>query len=272
MEKRFDKRFAALAAKHEGGFVPFVTLCDPDFETSIKILHCLRENGADALELGFPFSDPCADGPVIQHADKRALKSGARTKDFFACIRAVRDADPEIPMSILVYANVVYAHGIDNFFKMAADSGLDAVLVPDVPSGMLTTKSGDFAKAAADHGIDTVLIAPPNADDATLQQIAKITTGYTYVLSRFGITGTETAFGKPVKVIKRLKALKAPVPILGFGISTPEHVKQALETGAVGAIAGSGCVKIIEKHLGDVPALLKELGAYVSAMKAATRG
>lgn len=270
MENRFEKRFAELARRNEGGFVPFVTLCDPDKETSKKILDSLVKAGADALELGFPFSDPSADGPVIQLADKRALGSGAKTSDLFDCISYIRQKNPDLPISILVYANIVCAHGLDTFFKMAADSGLDAVLIPDVPVGMLHT-SGDFKQAADRHGVNLVLIAPPNASEQTLEQIAKTTGGYTYVLSRFGITGTDKAFGKPVKVIKRLKELGAPVPILGFGISTPEHVKEALKTGAVGAIAGSACVKIVAAHLDDVPLMLSELEKYVASMKAATR-
>ena len=270
MEKRFEKRFEALAAKHEGGFMPFVTLCDPDYDTSLKILHALIEGGADALELGFPFSDPCADGPVIQKADKRALSSGTVTKDYFSLIAKMRSAYPDLPMSILVYANVVAAHGVNNFFKLAHESGLDAVLIPDIPVNMLKTGE-NFLKCAAENEIDTVLIAPPNADEETLDRIAELSMGYTYVLSRFGITGTENTFGRPVKIIKRLKELGGALPILGFGISTPEHVKAALETGAVGAIAGSACVKIVEKNLNNVPQMLKELKDYVASMKAATR-
>lgn len=270
MEHRFEKRFAELAARNEGGFVPFVTLCDPDYETSLKILRALVDGGADALELGFPFSDPSADGPVIQKADKRALNSGAVTDDFFKLIAAIRAEHPDLPMSILVYANVVLAHGVDNFFQKAQDSGLDAVLIPDIPVGMLHTGE-DFQKCAERHGIDTVLIAPPNASEETLDEIARVSKGYTYVLSRYGITGVENTFGKPVRIINRIKELKGALPILGFGISTPEHVKQALEIGAQGAIAGSACVKIIEKNLGDVPAMLKEIKEYVASMKAATR-
>ena len=129
----------------------------------------------------------------------------------------------------------------------------------------------DFEKGAHDNGVHTVLIAPPNADEATLEEIAKHSKGYTYVLSRFGITGTENTFGKPVKVINRIKELHGATPVLGFGISTPEHVKQALEIGAKGAIAGSACVKIVEKNLNNVPKMLEELEAYVHAMKEATR-
>ncbi|MGN1281512.1 MAG: tryptophan synthase subunit alpha [Succinivibrio sp.] len=270
MSQRFENRFAKLEAKGEGAFFPFVTLCDPDYKTSIDILRALIRGGADALELGFPFSDPCADGPVIQNADKRALKSGATTDDFFAAISQIRQEDPEIPISILVYANVVVARGIDKFFKDASAAGIDGVLIPDIPCNMLHTCE-DFEKCAVENNVNTVLIAPPNADEATLESIAGHSKGYTYILSRFGITGTENTFGKPVKVISRLKELGGATPVLGFGISTPEHVKEALKTGAKGAIAGSACVKIIEKNLNDVPAMLSALEDYVRSMKEATK-
>ncbi len=270
MTQRFENRFAKLKAKNEGAFLPFVTLGDPDYKTSLLILKSLLEGGADCLELGFPFSDPCADGPVIQHADKRALANGATTDDFFSLIKDIRKEDNEIPISILVYANVVVARGVDKFFKDASESGIDAVLIPDIPCNMLNT-SGDFEKCAKKYGVDTVLIAPPNADDKTLETIAKHSKGYTYVLSRFGITGTDNAFGKPVGVINKIKDLDGATPILGFGISTPEHVKEALKTGAIGAIAGSACVKIIEENLNNIPLMTEKLKNYVSSMKEATK-
>ena len=269
MSVRFDNLFAKLNQKNEGAFVPFVTLCDPDFETSYKILETLIKGGADILELGFPFSDPCADGPVIQHADKRALGSGASTDDFFKLIAKVRENHKEIPISILVYANVVVARGTDKFFKDANAAGIDAVLIPDIPTNMLNT-SGDFEACAKAHGVDTVLIAPPNATNAVLDEIAKHSKGYTYVLSRFGITGTENTFGKPINVIKHILENGGASPILGFGISTPEHVKEALSIGAKGAIAGSACVKIVQDNLENVPLMLEKLEAYVHSMKQAT--
>ena len=270
MEKRFENTFKSLSERHEGAFMPFVTLCDPDYDTSLKILKTMVESGANCLELGFPFSDPCADGPTIQYADKRALSSGAVTADFFKLIKELRQLYPSLPMSILVYANVVVAHGIDNFFKYAQDSGLDAVLIPDIPVNMLHTCE-DFVACAQRHEIDTVLIAPPNADEKTLEDIAKYSQGYTYVLSRFGITGVENTFGKPVQVIERIKQLNGAAPVLGFGISTPEHIKQALATGACGAIAGSACVKIIEENLGNVDEMLTKISTYVKDMKSATK-
>ena len=270
MTNRFENRFAKLQAKGEGAFLPFVTLCDPDYKTSLEILKSLLKGGADCLELGFPFSDPCADGPVIQNADKRALNSGATTDDFFSLIKEIRKIDDEVPISILVYANVVVARGINKFFKDAYDAGIDGVLIPDIPSNMLHT-CDDFEKAARDNGVNTVLIAPPNANEETLELIAKHSKGYTYILSRYGITGTDNAFGKPVKIINRINELNGATPVLGFGISTTEHLKESLKTGAKGAIAGSACVKLIEKNLDNVPQMLKDIENYVASMKAATK-
>ena len=270
MTQRFTKRFETLRAKNEGAFVPFVTLCDPDKETSVQILATLIESGADALELGFPFSDPCADGPAIQNADKRALSNHTSTSDMFEVVARIRAISPDTPLSCLVYSNVVYARGIEKFFRDAAQSGLDAVLIPDIPVEMIHT-CGDFEKQAEKAGVGLVLIAPPNAKKGRLAQIAAHTHGYTYVVSRYGTTGTETTSGHQGNILHELSALKAPPSLLGFGISKPEHVSQALEDGASGAIAGSACVKIIAEHLNDKTAMLEALGRYVQEMKAATR-
>ena len=165
MNNRFEKRFAKLKERNEGAFMPFVTLCDPDKATSLEILKSLLKGGADALELGFPFSDPCADGPIIQNADKRALNSGATTDDFFEVIKDFRRVDDEIPISILVYANVVVARGIRKFFEDAAAAGIDAVLIPDIPSNMLHT-SGDFEQVAQD--------AEPKFEEPVAEPVADV--------------------------------------------------------------------------------------------------
>ncbi len=269
MEQRFEKAFAKCQENNEGLFVPFVTLCDPDYETSLEILKTLVVGGANALELGFPFSDPCADGPVIQKADKRALKSGAKVDDFFRIISDFRQFDEEIPISILVYSNVVVARGIDRFFKDAHEAGIDAVLIADIPTGMLNT-CDNFKECAVKNGVDTVLIAPPNASDEVIEKVARLSEGYVYVLSRFGITGTDKESGYPLELVQKLKEHNAPHTLLGFGISKPEHVKKALEIGVDGAIAGSGVVQLIENNLDDKEKMLSDIQDYVAAMKAAT--
>ncbi len=269
MENRFTSMFARLKERSEGAFMPFVTLCDPNYEMSYRILQALVQGGADALELGFPFSDPCADGPVIQKADKRALGSGATTDDYFRIIAQFRKENPDLPISVLLYSNVVVARGVDRFFADAAAAGIDGVLIADIPVGMLHT-CGDFAACAERHGVGTVLIAPPNADDATIEAISKVGKGYTYMLSRFGTTGTDKAVGHPTRVISRLKELGAAPSMLGFGISTPDQVRDAMKMGAAGAIAGSGVVGLVGQFLDDPDKMLREIRSYIRAMKTGT--
>lgn len=220
MTERFENLFARLAQRREGAFVPFVNLCDPDPETSLAVLETLVASGADALELGIPFSDPCADGPVVE---------------------------------------------------ASADAGADAVLIPDLPTSMREAEP-EWDEAAREAGLHLVAIVPPNASDERVARIAGLTSGYTYLLSRVGITGTDHASGTPAeRIIRDLERAKAPPTLLGFGISTPGHVRRALEAGAAGVIVGSALVKIVSEHLGDRDAMLKALGSAAAPFKATTR-
>ncbi|WP_375055432.1 tryptophan synthase subunit alpha [Zobellella sp. DQSA1] len=265
---RYQRLFDQLKANNEGAFVPFVTLGDPTPAQSLRVIDALVAGGADALELGIPFSDPVADGPTIQAATLRALGAGTRTQTCFEMLAQVREKYPELPIGLLVYANLVYAPGLDSFYGRAAQAGVDSVLVADVPLEM-----AEPFKAAADRaGIETIFIAPPNSDEATLKAVAETGSGYTYLLSRAGVTGTETRAGMPVdSLLARLKEFGAPPSLLGFGISSPEQVREAVRAGAAGAISGSAVVKIIEQHLDDEQAMLDTLTAFVQSMKAATR-
>ncbi|MGO5000454.1 tryptophan synthase subunit alpha [Oceanisphaera sp. W20_SRM_FM3] len=265
---RYQRLFDRLATAKQGAFVPFITLGDPNPTDSLRVIDALIEGGADALELGIPFSDPVADGPTIQAASIRALNAGTRTQTCFEMLTQVRAKYPEIPMGLLVYANLVYAPGMDNFYARAAAAGVDSVLVADAPLEM----SAPFKAAASKAGIETIFIAPPNGDEATLKAIAEAGAGYTYLLSRAGVTGTETKAGKPVDtLLATLTKYNAPPSLLGFGISTPEQVREAIKAGAAGAISGSAIVKIIEQHQDDINALTAALTAFVKEMKAATK-
>ena len=264
---RYAELFAHLAAKNEGAFVPFVTLGDPNRELSLQIIDALVAGGADALELGIPFSDPLADGPTIQDATSRALNAGTTPDSCFEMLAAIRAKYPSLPIGLLLYANLVYAKGIDTFYQRAAASGVDSVLVADVPVEM----SAPYKAAADKAGVAAIFIAPPNADDATLQKVAELGAGYTYLLSRAGVTGTETRAGKPVgHLIEALIKFQAAPSLLGFGISEPAQVKEAIASGAAGAISGSAVVKIIEKNLADPAQMLAQLEQFVRQMKAAT--
>jgi tryptophan synthase alpha chain len=245
-----------------------VVLGDPDPEASRDIIEALIEGGADALELGIPFSDPVADGPTIQAADVRALEAGTRPADAFAITASVRQAHPDIPMGLLVYANLVEAPGRTRFYERAAEAGIDSVLVADVP----TLEAAAYAEAATAAGIDPVLIAAPNTSEEALASIAETCRGYTYVVSRAGVTGAEAEAGLDHEALMtKLHEAGAPPCVLGFGISTPDHVRAAIASGARGAISGSAVVRIIEAQLDDAEQRHLELRSFTQRMKAATR-
>ncbi|MTZ81024.1 tryptophan synthase subunit alpha [Citrobacter sp. JL978] len=266
--ERYENLFAQLKDRKEGAFVPFVTLGDPSVEQSLKIIDTLIEAGADALELGIPFSDPLADGPTIQEATLRAFAAGVTPSQCFEMLALIRQKHPTIPIGLLMYANLVFSKGIDDFYAQCEKVGVDSVLVADVP----VEESAPFRAAALRHNIAPIFICPPNADEELLRQIASHGRGYTYLLSRAGVTGAENRAALPLHhLVEKLKAYDAPPSLQGFGISAPEQVTGAIDAGAAGAISGSAIVKIIEKNVAAPEQMLAELKAFVSAMKAATR-
>ncbi|MGB5444942.1 MAG: tryptophan synthase subunit alpha [Psychromonas sp.] len=267
MSKRYQALFSRLETEHQGAFVPFVTLGDPNRALSLKIIDTLISAGADALELGIPFSDPVADGVVIQNASTRALTAGATPDTCLEIIAEIRRKHPTIPIGLLLYVNLVYRNGIENFYERCAKAGVDSLLIADVP----LEESAPYRAAAKKYSIQQIFIAPPNGDQETLQQVAEYGQGYTYLLSRAGVTGADSKAGMPVDhMLKTLHKYNAPPSLLGFGISTPEQVREAIKAGAAGAISGSAVVKIIENHLHDPDKLLAEMHKFISKMKAAT--
>lgn len=264
---RYAKMFSRLDAENQGAFVPFVMVGDPDLAQSEAIICQLIESGADALELGIPYSDPIADGPTIQAASIRALGNKATVADCMAVIARVRVKYPDVPIGLLLYSNLVMAKGIETFYEQAQNAGVDSILVADVP----IREAAPFQKAADATGISQILIAPPNATEETMQKIGEYSKGYTYLLGRAGVTGAETAANIPAsELIARLNKHNAAPALLGFGISTPEQVKSAIDAGAAGAISGSATVNIIAAHLGNSEKMLSELGKFVASMKSAT--
>lgn len=259
--RRYDAMFERVAREGRGAFIPFAMLGDPDAGRSEALVRTLAGSGADALELGLPFSDPVADGPVIQAAAARALAAGVRQADCWRIIRSVRAAHPDLPIGLLVYANLVAHDGPAGFYAAAAAAGADSVLVADLP----VLESAPFAAAARAAGLAPVFIAPPNADRARLQAIARAGEGYSYVTSRGGVTGADRDLTRDqAGLIATLAELGAPPPVLGFGIAKPEHVRAALAMGARGAISGSAIVQLAFEG-GDV-------AGFVARMLAATSG
>lgn len=233
---RYAAMFERLAARGEGAFGAFMMLGDPDLETSARLLDLIVEGRADMVEVGIPFSDPIADGPVIQAAARRALDAGVRVADCLDLIAGFRDRHPDVPLGILTYANIVVARA--GFMRAAAEAGADSLLIADVPA----LEAEPYVREMEQAGLEPVLIAAANTPDATLERIAKLSRAYTYCVSRAGITGTHCAGQFDRQLIARLGKFGAPPPIFGFGISAPEHVRAALDSGAAGVICGSAIV------------------------------
>jgi tryptophan synthase alpha chain len=237
-------------------FITFTVLGDPDPKRSLKIVQTLIANGADALELGLPFSDPTADGPVIQAADVRALKAGTTVDDCFKIISTIRKSS-DIPVGLLVYFNLIFMRGIDRFYKDCKQSGVTSVLVADLP----LEHFNEIAAAAKKYGIAPVFMVSERTTDDRLKKIIKVADGYLYLVSYVGITGaTNSILQSSVKtLIKRCrKYTKLPL-FVGFGISTSAHVQAVINAGADGVIVGS---RIVE----EVPDI-KRIGAICRKLK-----
>ena len=252
-------RYAAMFDRldGEGAFGAFLMLGDPDLETSSRLLDAAIEGGADMIEVGIPFSDPVADGPVIQAAAQRALAAGVRVGDCLELIAALRARHSGVPIGILTYANIVVARA--GFMRDAADAGADSLLIADVPA----LEAERFTREMKQVGIEPVLIAAGNTPEAILRRIASLSKAYTYCVSRPGITGTHAGGQFDAGLIDRLKQADAPPPVFGFGISKPEHVRSALLAGAKGVICGSAIIDLVSRR--------EDIVGFVQSLKAVTR-
>ena len=239
-------------------FIPFITCGDPDLETTGAAIRAMAENGADLIELGIPFSDPTAEGVVIQGANLRALRGGVTTDQIFDFVRALRK-DVKIPFVFMTYANVVFSYGADVFISACAELGIDGLILPDLPY----EEKDEFLPTCRKYGVDLIsMIAPTSAD--RIAMIAKEAEGFLYIVSSLGVTGTrseiKTDLASIVEVVRR--NTKTPCAI-GFGISTPEQAHKMAAI-ADGAIVGSAIIKLLERYGKDAP---DKIGAYVKSMK-----
>jgi tryptophan synthase alpha chain len=236
----------------EGAFGAFLMLGDPDLQTSARLLDAAVEGGADMIEVGIPFSDPVADGPVIQAAARRALDAGVRVGDCFDLIAGFRERHPDVPVGILTYANLVVARA--GFMRDAAEAGADSLLIADVPA----LEAERFTQEMRQAGIEPVLIAAVNTPPETLGRVARLSKAYTYCVSRAGITGTHAGGQFDASLVERVRQAGAPPPVFGFGISRPEHVRAALAAGAAGVICGSAIVDLASRG-GNIADLVRSL-------------
>lgn len=243
-------------------FIPFLTCGDPDLETTEKLIGAIAEAGADLIELGIPFSDPTAEGPVIQDANLRALSAGTTTDKIFDMVRRVRQT-VSIPMVFMTYANVIFSYGADRFLKTAAEIGMNGIIVPDVPF----EEKQEFEPLCQKYGLDQISMIAPTSHDR-IRAIAEQANGFLYCVSSLGVTGTRTAIttdiGAMVKLVKEVKDIPCAV---GFGISTPEQAESMCRQ-ADGAIVGSAIVKLIAQYGRDS---VRPVADYVRTMKTACR-
>ena len=258
MNKRIAEAFANGKA-----FIPFLTCGDPSLEVTEQLIYAMEEAGADLIELGIPFSDPTAEGPVIQAANVRALSGGVTTDKIFDMVKRLRQ-NTKIPMVFMTYANVVFSYGTERFIQKAASLGMDGLILPDVPF----EEKEEFDSVCKKYGLDLIsLIAPTSHERIT--QIAKEAEGFVYCVSSLGVTGMRSAIttdiGAMVQLVKAAKDIPCAV---GFGISTPEQAAAMAEK-SDGAIVGSAIVKLCGQYKEACVPYVKE---YVKSMKDAVRG
>ncbi|MFP4162690.1 MAG: tryptophan synthase subunit alpha [Chitinispirillaceae bacterium] len=264
---RYETAFSKVNSRDEKAFIPFAVAGDPEPDVFLDIAQAYVKGGADILEIGYPFSDPVADGPVNQRASQRAIKAGLTYSTFFSMIKKIRSRT-DIPIGLLLYSNTISNLGYDEFCRRASKSGIDSLLVADMPP----EESRELQKSMEKQGIGRVFIVSEFTPEARMQHICSHVDSFVYVVSRPGTTGTDTELSSTVEsTLKKLKNVTDIPAAVGFGISTPEHVREVVKAGADGVIVGSALVKEIEQAAfkGSNPA--DTLEKKVSLFKAATR-
>lgn len=248
------------AFENKKAFIAFITCGDPDLETTAAAVREAERGGADLIELGIPFSDPTAEGPVIQGANLRALQGGVTTAKIFDLVKDLR-RDVKIPLVFMTYANVVYSGGPENFIPHCRAAGIDGLILPDLPF----EEKGEFLPECRKHGVDLIsMVAPTSA--GRIAKIAAEAEGFLYIVSSLGVTGVRKEIKTDLESIVGIARRSARVPCaIGFGISTPEQAKKMAGI-ADGVIVGSAIVKLLEKHGTQAP---KYIGEYVKTMKEA---
>jgi tryptophan synthase alpha chain len=271
MTTRIDRRFAAVQAQGRAALVTFVMAGDPDPATSLAVVKALPGAGADLIELGMPFTDPMADGPAIQAAGLRALNAGMTLKKTLQLVRDFRAGDAETPIILMGYYNPIYVYGVDAFLRDAIASGVDGLIVVDLPP----EEDEELCKPALAAGLNFVRLATPTTDDARLPAVLANTSGFVYYVSITGITGAATPdFGKVASAVARIKRHTHLPVAVGFGVKNAASA-EAIARGADGVVVGTAIVEAIrgsldghskgtDRTVGAVEALVKDIAAGVS--------
>lgn len=251
-----------IAFENGKAFVAFITCGDPDLDTTAAAVRAAVSNGADLIELGIPFSDPTAEGPVIQGANIRALSGGVTTDKIFDFVRELR-RDVRVPMVFMTYANVIFSYGAERFISTCKEIGIDGLILPDLPF----EEKEEFQPICSKYDVDLISLIAPTSENR-IAMIAKEAEGFLYIVSSLGVTGTRSEIKTDLSSIVELVRQNTDIPCaIGFGISTPEQAKKMADL-SDGAIVGSAIVRLLEKYGKDAP---KHIGAYVKSMKDAIR-
>ena len=264
---KIDNKFKQLRSNNEKALIAYIMVGYPNYKSTISIVRGLIKGGADIIELGFPFSDPLADGPVIQNASTVSLNKGTKLNDLFNLIKKIR-RETDIPLVLMTYTNILYKQGFAKFIFNAKKAGIDGIILPD----MSIEESKEYVSAAKKYNTDTIFLVSPNTNKNRLKRITKMTSGFLYLVSMYGTTGMKTTIKEyTINAIKNTKKLinsKIPVGV-GFGISTPNDVKKFASIGADAIIVGSAFLRLIEKTPANQ--LETKIASFTKRMKATTK-
>lgn len=265
---RIDKALSELKSKGKKAFIPFITAGDPTLDNTKSLIKTLESVGADIIELGIPFSDPIADGPSIQRASLRSLEHNTSLKDVINMVAEIRK-DTQIPIVLMGYYNPIFKYGVAKFAKDATESGVDGVIVADLPPD----ESAELTESAKEHNLATIFLVAPTSTPDRVKLIAESSTGYIYCVSTTGVTGARTTVSDMLEPTLELIKKYTDKPIaVGFGVSTPEQASEIAKV-ADGVIIGSAIVNLIEEHKDDPSELLLSVKDFASKLaKAIKRG
>lgn len=243
-------------------FIPFVEVGYPDVEFTKNLFYLFQKKGASAIEVGIPFSDPLADGPVIQKASKTALENGMSLQRAFALLKEIKD-DIKVPLIIFSYLNPILSLGIDNFINELKDKDIAGVIIPDLP----LEESEEISKKLKQNNIDLIMLVSPASGEDRIKKISKASSGFIYLVSSTGVTGVRENFSSALKdVFIKIKST-ANIPVaVGFGVSKPEHLESLREIGVDGAVMASVFIKIIDEFCNDKPLALKQIESYIDKL------
>jgi tryptophan synthase alpha chain len=269
IDNRIGKKFSELRERKQAALICYMVGGFPDLEMSLSVIKTLVKGGADMIEIGVPFSDPIADGPIIQEASHYALIHGVKPQQCVALARTTRKIFPDLPLIFMTYSNILFRAGFEYFMTKARDSGIDGFILPD----MSIEESGEYTRISQALGLASIFLVSPNTEDTRVRRIMKASTGFLYAVSAYGVTGVRNMlYDRSIKrIIKLRKYSHSHLPVaVGFGVQKPDHVSMMVEAGADAIIMGSALLNIIKTSEHNAN-MLDDLYDFVRSMKDACR-